>query len=334
MANGEKKLEEAMQIRVVLSIKIGMIIHGFLLNEVVVFNERLEFVEGFVRDSFIEVVWHNNDRTKEGRGSCRKIEEQTKLEHGSCHPKLPPLSFFSPIGKLEHKTKTVHLTQAYAAAALSQLNLYNPDVSVQGKLVTEFGCGGIVVGCTFDHRVADAYSANMFLTSWLLVCTQKVKDTMNCEIGIVVDGRLRLKEIRVSANYFGSVLILPFAESNAYCIKRKLLCWSAALIHDAIQSASNKDNFQSLIDFVETTKQTPALAKIYCTENAMQSSGPAVLVSSGLRFPLYEADFGWAKPTFGRYHFPWGAEAGYVMPTQSPARDCSWIVYMHLPLDQ
>ncbi|GLJ34900.1 hypothetical protein SUGI_0702540 [Cryptomeria japonica] len=168
----------------------------------------------------------------------------------------------------------------------------------------------------------------------LLVCTQKVKDTMNCEIGIVVDGRLRLKEIRVSANYFGSVLILPFAESNAYCIKRKLLCWSAALIHDAIQSASNKDNFQSLIDFVETTKQTPALAKIYCTENAMQSSGPAVLVSSGLRFPLYEADFGWAKPTFGRYHFPWGAEAGYVMPTQSPARDCSWIVYMHLPLDQ
>ncbi|GLJ35069.1 hypothetical protein SUGI_0705610 [Cryptomeria japonica] len=55
------------------------------------------------------------------------------------------------------------------------------------------------------------------------------------------------------------------------------------------------------------------------------------LVSSGLRFPLYEIDYGWGKPTFGSYHFPWGGEAGYVMPTHSPAGNDSWIVYLHLP---
>ncbi|GLJ34928.1 hypothetical protein SUGI_0702930 [Cryptomeria japonica] len=348
--------------------------------------------------------------------------------------------------KVHCNNKGVRFTQAYAAAALSQLNLYNPDESVQGKLVpllskpfqedgipvfavqvTEFSCGGIVVGCTFDHRIADAYSANMLLTSWanlcrndsnvplnpsitrsilcprdspaycaeidntyvrhtsqecgqenphppslasriyyldvknimdlqfnankdgkrctklevfsaylwkLMICTQKVKDTMNCKIGIVVDGRPHLKEIGVSANYFGNVLILPFAESDASCIKSKSLCWSAGLIHDAIQSAANEEHFQSLIDLVETTQPTPVLAKIYCREDDNQSSGPAVLVSSGLRFPLYEVDFGWGKPTFGSYHFPWGGEAGYVMPTQSPAGDGSWIVYMHLPLEQ
>ena len=32
--------------------------------------------------------------------------------------------------------------------------------------VTLLKCGGIIVACTFDHRIADAYSANMFLVSW------------------------------------------------------------------------------------------------------------------------------------------------------------------------
>ena len=32
--------------------------------------------------------------------------------------------------------------------------------------VTEFSCGGTVVGCTFDHKIADAFSSNMFFTCW------------------------------------------------------------------------------------------------------------------------------------------------------------------------
>ena len=27
-------------------------------------------------------------------------------------------------------------------------------------------CGGLVIGCSFDHRVADAYSINKFLVAW------------------------------------------------------------------------------------------------------------------------------------------------------------------------
>ncbi|GLJ34910.1 hypothetical protein SUGI_0702670 [Cryptomeria japonica] len=72
--------------------------------------------------------------------------------------------------KVHCNNKVVCLTQAYAAVALSQLNFFNPDESVYGKLVpllskrfqedsipafdiqvTEFVCGGIIVGCTFDH---------------------------------------------------------------------------------------------------------------------------------------------------------------------------------------
>ncbi|ONK72084.1 uncharacterized protein A4U43_C04F15520 [Asparagus officinalis] len=72
----------------------------------------------------------------------------------------------------------VEFVAAYADVDLLELNLYDPDESVEKKLVpskpesilcvqaTELRCGGLVVGCTFDHRVADAYSANMFLVLW------------------------------------------------------------------------------------------------------------------------------------------------------------------------
>ncbi|CAN4078244.1 unnamed protein product [Withania somnifera] len=70
-------------------------------------------------------------------------------------------------------------TEARADVELKEINFYNPDESIQNKLlpkkkkhgalavqVTELKCGGIVVACTFDHRVSDAYSFNMFLVSW------------------------------------------------------------------------------------------------------------------------------------------------------------------------
>ncbi|PWA73451.1 transferase, Chloramphenicol acetyltransferase-like domain protein [Artemisia annua] len=72
----------------------------------------------------------------------------------------------------------VDFTEAVADVQLKQLNLYNPDESIEGKLmpkklhgvlaiqVTELKCGGMVIGCMFDHRAADGYSANMFISSW------------------------------------------------------------------------------------------------------------------------------------------------------------------------
>ncbi|KAF4383563.1 hypothetical protein F8388_014063 [Cannabis sativa] len=43
----------------------------------------------------------------------------------------------------------------------------------KGYLVTELKCGGIVVACTFDHRIVDAYSANMFFISWVQMAQSK-----------------------------------------------------------------------------------------------------------------------------------------------------------------
>ncbi|CAA3005069.1 shikimate O-hydroxycinnamoyltransferase-like [Olea europaea subsp. europaea] len=79
----------------------------------------------------------------------------------------------------------VDFVHAYADIELKDLDLYHPDVSVHGKLVpikmcgvlsvqvTELNCGGLVIGCTFDHRAADAHSANMFLTVWAEISQAK-----------------------------------------------------------------------------------------------------------------------------------------------------------------
>ncbi|XP_019176038.1 PREDICTED: shikimate O-hydroxycinnamoyltransferase-like [Ipomoea nil] len=87
----------------------------------------------------------------------------------------------------------VEFAEAVADVDLSELNLYNPDESVEGKLVpgkkhagvlavqvTELKCGGVVVGCSFDHRVADAYSANMFPVSWSEVAQAKPLPNIPC----------------------------------------------------------------------------------------------------------------------------------------------------------
>ncbi|KAL3006773.1 hypothetical protein AAZX31_08G295800 [Glycine max] len=72
----------------------------------------------------------------------------------------------------------VDFVEAEADVELKCLNFYNPDDTIEGKFVTKkkngvlavqatsLKCGGIIVACTFDHRVADAYSTNMFLVSW------------------------------------------------------------------------------------------------------------------------------------------------------------------------
>ncbi|KAJ9563876.1 hypothetical protein OSB04_009036 [Centaurea solstitialis] len=72
----------------------------------------------------------------------------------------------------------VDFIHAFADVELKELNFYNPDESVEGKLmpdkqrgvcavqVTELRCGGMVIAIKFDHRIVDGYSANVFISSW------------------------------------------------------------------------------------------------------------------------------------------------------------------------
>ncbi|XP_059457614.1 coniferyl alcohol acyltransferase-like [Corylus avellana] len=333
----------------------------------------------------------------------------------------------------------VEFVEAFAEVELRDLNLYNPDDTIEGKLVpekkhgvfavqaTELRCGGLVVACSFDHRVADAYSANMFLVSWAEVAQSKpisappsfrrsllnprrpgsihpslddmyipvtelpppkhpqpdsdhlisriyyitaeqlsqlqsLASTKGCrrtklesfsaflwkmvaksaiaqsadkkmtKMGVVVDGRTRLIEgdehkASLMGSYFGNVLSVPYGAEQVDELNEKPLEWVADKVHEFLEGAVTKEHFLGLIDWVEAHRPVPGLAKIYCNGS---EDGPAFVVSSGQRFPVCKVDFGWGMPGFGSYHFPWGGDAGYVMPMPSPTGNGDWVVYMHL----
>ncbi|PWA47204.1 Chloramphenicol acetyltransferase-like domain-containing protein [Artemisia annua] len=72
----------------------------------------------------------------------------------------------------------VEFVHAHADVELKAIDFHRPDETVKGKLVprinrgllavqvTELKCGAIIVSCSFDHRIADGVSMNMFLVSW------------------------------------------------------------------------------------------------------------------------------------------------------------------------
>lgn len=337
----------------------------------------------------------------------------------------------------------VDFIHAQADVELKNIDLYHPDDSVERKLVphkkqgvlivqvTELNCGGLVIGCTFDHRIADAYSINMFLTAWTEISRSKPisclpsfrrsmvnprrpplmntvynslfvpvsslppprsylptnplisriyyiqakdinqlqsKSSFNgnpkksklisfiaylwkiiaecddgfktCKMGIVVDGRERLEKVNFDKlsltntrsfsmqNYFGNVLSIPYGEANSGELKGMALSQVAEMVHKFVSPAMTEEHFRGLIDWVELHRPEPAVAKIYTKME--ENDGEAVVVSSGQRFPVESVDFGWGKPDFGSYHFPWGGQTGYVMPMPSVRRNGDWIVYMHL----
>ncbi|KAK2441491.1 coniferyl alcohol acyltransferase [Trifolium repens] len=349
----------------------------------------------------------------------------------------------------------VDFVEAVADVELQCINFYNPDESVEGKLIpkkkhgvlavqaTSLKCGGIVVACTFDHRIANAYSTNMFLVSWAemahstkpikpktitttnkpcfrrsllsprhpgsihpslddmyipisklpplsatdtkpllsriyhvtaeeLQCLQSLGATTNdgnnkptklesfsaylwklvahaamrdcskmviAKMGIVVDGRKRLGKNSIDEKgkeammerYFGNVLSIPFGGKPVEELVDKPLGWVVDEVREFVSVATTEEHFLGLIDWVEENRPVPGLAKIYCGSS---SEGPTFVVSSGQRFPEDKVNFGWGKVVFASYHFPWGGEAGYVMPMPSPLRNGDWIVYMHLLKEQ
>ncbi|XP_021898801.1 shikimate O-hydroxycinnamoyltransferase-like [Carica papaya] len=332
----------------------------------------------------------------------------------------------------------VDFIEAYADVELRNLDLYNPDASIQGKLVpekkrgvlsvqtTELKCGGVVIGCTFDHRIADAYSTNMFFVSWAEMARSTPMSVIPCfrrsllnprhpshldpfidqlfqtislskishqhtenllsriyyikaehlynfqslassngiprsklesfsaflwklmaqfaeqnnkmisKMGIIVDGRTRFSNERnetakIMASYFGNVLSIPYGEHKVNELVERPLFWVANEVHRFIENALNRDHFLGLIDWVEAHRPQPTVAKIY---KEGSNDGPAFVVSSGQRFPVCEIDFGWGRPIFGSYHFPWGGQTGYVMPMPSATINGDWVVYMHLLKEQ
>ncbi|CAN6229482.1 unnamed protein product [Urochloa humidicola] len=291
---------------------------------------------------------------------------------------------------------------------------------VVAVMVTKFGCGGAAVGCTFDHRVCDAYSFNMFLVAWAAaargssaqqpvpsfrrslvaprdppprapstvalidrlfsprsaapppppvaassvnriyrvaaadiaalqaaagpgrtkmeaftahlwgLCSRAASPRQTqCCMGVVVDGRARMFPDGAMCNYFGNVLTIPYGVMGSEELRRVALAEVADDVHRWVAEAATGDHFRGLVDWVEALRPKPAAARAYLGGTG-GAEAMACIVSSGMGFPVGEADFGTGLPAFASYHFPWPAGAGYVMPMPSARGDGDWIVYVHV----
>ncbi|TVU15823.1 hypothetical protein EJB05_39362, partial [Eragrostis curvula] len=321
----------------------------------------------------------------------------------------------------------VDVAEAYAdGTELRELRLGLPDESLEQLVpkkkagvmcvqVTKFRCGGVVVGCTFDHRVCDAYSFNMFLVAWAAAargssappapsfhrsflaprdpaspCTGTLADRLfvpvsrapalpatdaanriyrvsagdvaalqaaagpgrtkleaftallwklhakaasqrqrSCCMGVVVDGRGRLRRDGAMASYFGNVLTIPYGVIGAADLRGMALADAAGDVHRWVAEAATGEHFRELVDWVEAQRPEPTVARAYLGRGGDGEDATACVVSSGLRLPFGDVDFGWGRPAFASYHFPWPGGAGYVMPMPSARGDGDWVVYVH-----
>lgn len=98
-------------------------------------------------------------------------------------------------------------------------------------------------------------------------------------------------------------------------------------VHEFLQTATRKDHFLDLIDWVEERRSQPLVAIAFASKEM------SVMVASGTRFHIMDKmDFGWGKVVFGSCHVPFGRNDCYVMTLPSPTNSNDWVVYMHLPI--
>ncbi|KAJ0435751.1 putative alcohol O-acetyltransferase [Helianthus annuus] len=131
-------------------------------------------------------------------------------------------------------------------------------------------------------------------------------------------------------NKFGMMIEICLLYMFDWCLqelKEMSLSGIATEVHDFLQTATTKDHFLDLIDWVEERRSKPLVAIAFASKEM------SVMVSSGTRFHIMDKmDFGWGKVVFGSCHVPSDRTDCYVMTLPSPTNNNDWIVYMHLPM--
>ncbi|KAL5550523.1 hypothetical protein UlMin_000744 [Ulmus minor] len=139
----------------------------------------------------------------------------------------------------------------------------------------------------------EAFSAYV----WKIMVSTIDKDRHSkCKMGWLVDGRGRMRgeDKNSMSNYIGNVLSLAFAEASVSDLKKGSIAHVATKVHEAISKVTNEAHFSDLIDWIECHRPGLMLSKV-----VLGQGGPALVLSSGRRFPVAELDFGFGSPVLG-----------------------------------
>ncbi|KAB2000351.1 hypothetical protein ES319_D12G225800v1 [Gossypium barbadense] len=163
----------------------------------------------------------------------------------------------------------------------------------------------------------EAFSAYV----WKIMATSIDESHANCKMGWLVDGRGRLSHSSMS-NYIGNVLSVAIEEASIVEIKQGSISAIANNVHRAISKVTNEAHFQDLIDWIECHKPGLMLPRF-----VLGREGPALVISSGRRFPVAELDFGFGSPVLGTVSSTIeNSGVGYMNQRPSARGDGSWVI--------
>ncbi|KAI3744184.1 hypothetical protein L1987_57260 [Smallanthus sonchifolius] len=212
-------------------------------------------------------------------------------------------------------SRALSLYYPLADVELKELNLYNPDESIEGKLMPKKLHGVLAIQGEQLNKLQLVASENgqrrsklEAFTSFLWkIVALSMEDSGNhnklCNVALAVDGRRRLSEgdgeekEKLRASHFGNVLSMPSGSKTSQELKEMSLSTIATDVHKFLQTATTKDHFLDLIDWVEERRSQPLVAIAFASKEM------SVMVSSGTRFHTNgDMDFGWGKVVFGSCH--------------------------------
>lgn len=191
--------------------------------------------------------------------------------------------------------------------------LYHVDVSSINRLQQ--------LACDSGNKRTkiEAFSAYV----WKIMVTVIDERHQKCKMGWLVDGRGRVHGAEDSmSNYIGNVLSVAVAEATIAELKQGSISDVASNVHDSISKVTNEAHFLDLIDWIECHRPGLMLSSI-----VLGRGGPALVLSSGRRFPVAELDFGFGGPVLGTVCTTVEKiGVGYMNQRPSARNDGSWTV--------
>ncbi|CAL5440416.1 unnamed protein product [Camellia sinensis] len=157
---------------------------------------------------------------------------------------------------------------------------------------------------------------------WRSVCKARgLPDNQETKLYIATDGRSRLRPA-LAPGYFGNVIFTTTPLAIAGDLQSKPTWYAASRIHDALVRMDN-DYLRSALDYLELQPDLKALVR-----GAHTFKCPNLGITSWVRLPIHDADFGWGRPIFMG---PGGiAYEGLAFALPSPTNDGSLSVAISL----
>ncbi|CAL5375510.1 unnamed protein product [Camellia sinensis] len=157
---------------------------------------------------------------------------------------------------------------------------------------------------------------------WRCVCKARgLPDDQETKLYIATDGRSRLQPA-LPQGYFGNVIFTATPMAVAGDLQSRPTWYAASRIHDALVQMDN-DYLRSALDYLELQPDLKALVR-----GAHTFRCPNLGITSWVRLPIHDADFGWGRPIFmGPGGIPY---EGLAFALPSPTKDGSLSVAISL----